>query len=116
MRQRCDQVGAGTILVANIGHVLQNQQRAERLADRMMKRDRLQHVRMIAAANVKIDFSAMAIWARPLQRAQRVANAQVVRMVAAEIVEWTAERVLQIDAKDQRRYLIYVRDDSVAVY
>src|ERR1700692_4070203 len=52
----------------------------------------------------------------PLQGAERIANAQVMRMVAAEIVEGTAECVLKIDAKDQRRYLIYVRDDSVAVY
>src|ERR1700687_133752 len=36
-------------------------------------------------------------------------------MVAAEIVERTAERVLEIDAENQRRYLIYMRDDSVAV-
>ncbi len=118
MRQRGDQVGARAILIADVGHVLQNQQRAERLADGVMKRHRLQHVRMIAAANVKIDFGAMAVGPRcpgPLQRAQRVANAQVVRMVAAEIVERTAERVLQIDAEDQRRDLIYVRDDSVAV-
>src|ERR1700733_10748983 len=38
------------------------------------------------------------------------------RMVAAEIIERTAERVLQIDAEDQRRDLIYVRDDAIAVY
>ena len=36
-------------------------------------------------------------------------------MVAAEIVERTAERVLQIDTEDQRRDLIDVRDDSIAV-
>src|SRR5579862_7149421 len=115
VRQRRDQVGARAILIAYVGHVLQNQQRAERLADRMMKRDRLQHVRMIAAANVKIDFSAMAIRAGPLQRAQRIADAQVMRMVAAEIIEWTAEGILKIDAENQQRDLIYVRDDSVAV-
>src|SRR6202040_2408000 len=94
------------------------QQRAERFADCMMKRHRFKHIRMIAAANVKIDFSAMAVGPcrpGPLQRAQRIANAQVVRMVATEIVERTAERVLQIDAENQRRYLIYVRDDSIAV-
>ena len=65
MRQRRDQVGAGAILIADVGHVLENQQRAERLADRVMKRHRLQHVRMITAANVKIDFGAMAIRRRP---------------------------------------------------
>ena len=37
-------------------------------------------------------------------------------MVAAEIVERTAECVLEIDAKNQRRDLIYMRDDSIAVY
>ncbi len=105
MRQRRDQVGARAILIADVGHVLQNQQRARRLADCVMKRNRFQHVRMIATANVKIDFSAMAVGPRspgPLQRAQRIANAQVVRMVAAEIVERTAECVLRIDAEDQR--------------
>src|SRR5271170_1546398 len=81
----------------------------------MMKRNRLEHVRMIAAANVKIDFSAMALRPGPLQCAQRVANPQVMRMVAAEVVERTAERVLQIDAQDERRDLIDVRDDSIAV-
>src|SRR5208282_3103484 len=115
VRQSGDQVGAGAILIADVGHVLQNQQRAERLADRMMKRNRLEHVRMIAAANVKIDFGAMAVRPGFLKRAQRIANAQVMRMVAAEIVERTAERVLEIDAQDQRRYQIYMRNNSFRI-
>src|SRR5579863_2310888 len=113
MRQRRDQVGARAILVADVGDVLQNQQRAERLADSVMKRHRLQHVRMIAAANVESDFGAMPDGAGLLQSAQGVANAQVVRMVAAGIVERTAERVGLIDAEDQRCDLIYMRNDSI---
>src|SRR5208282_6745288 len=115
VRERGDQVGAGAILIAEVGHVLQNQQRAKRLAGRMMKRYRLQHVGMLAAADVKIDLSALALRPGPLQRAQRIANAEVMRMVAAEIVEWTAQCFLKIDAQDQRRYLIYVRDDSFRI-
>src|SRR5579863_8787138 len=36
-------------------------------------------------------------------------------MVAAEIVEWTAERVGWIDAEDQRRDLVDMRDHPVGV-
>ena len=87
VRQRRDQVGSRSILIADIGHVLQNQQRAERFADGVMQRHWFQHVGMVAAANVKIDFGAMSVAAGALEHPQRVANTQVVRMVAAEIVE-----------------------------
>src|SRR5882672_4435991 len=117
MRQGRDQVGARAILIANIGDVLQNQQRAERDALGMVKRDRLQYVGMLAAADVKIDFDAVAVVVGrgPLDSAQGVANAEIMGMVAAEIVERTAERIGGIDAENQRRDFIDMRDDAVGV-
>src|SRR6266849_4518175 len=99
VRERGDEVGACPVLVTQIGDVLQDQDGAEWLAVAMLERHWLQDVGVITAANVQIHLDALRI-RRTIAAgaAQRRAHAHVVRMVAVEVVERAAERLVLLDA------------------
>src|SRR5690242_18588622 len=82
VRQSSYQVGASAIAVAQIGYVLEDENSPERAAIDLPQWDRFQHVGMITAAHVQVNFDAWWIGHLPCWVTKGGTNSEVVGRIA----------------------------------
>src|SRR6202167_5768739 len=110
MRQRPKQVGARAVLIAQVSHILKDYECSNQFVF-LNQFHWLEHIRVRSATNMKLDLDSAAVLIF-FQDSERIAHPNIVRMIALQVVEALAQRVIALDTYDYRRDFVDMRDDS----
>ena len=116
MGERCHQLLATRVLVAEMRHVLEDEDVAGVHSGPVPERRRSQHVEVVPSAQKKGDFHALALALRVHQELPyRRPEPDVVRVVRAERFEGMAERLGSLAAEDRTGHVVHMDDHALPV-